>query len=123
MLDEYPCAMDFSHISGFLHHFVLAKLATSSLRVKNGAKVAIEIMHCNSPVSEDHPLTKTILDVSLLWNLIADLIILCFSLFVTVEIPPAIDVDNGNNMVSKHLIQVQELLSKTSCIFSNLTYF
>ena len=24
----------FSHFSGFLHHFVLAKLATSSIRVK-----------------------------------------------------------------------------------------
>ena len=29
----------FSHFSGFLHHFVLAKLATSSIRVKKSASI------------------------------------------------------------------------------------
>ena len=32
--DEYPCARVSVIFLGFLHHFVLAKLATTSIRVK-----------------------------------------------------------------------------------------
>ena len=37
LLDEYPCARVSVIFQGFLHHFVLAKLATSSIRVKAAA--------------------------------------------------------------------------------------
>ena len=36
-LDEYPCANVSILFSGFLHRFVLAKLSTSSIRVKYGS--------------------------------------------------------------------------------------
>ena len=34
----------FSHFSGFLHHFALAELATSSIRVNNSFKVMYGFM-------------------------------------------------------------------------------
>ena len=48
----------FGHFSGFLHHFVLAKLATSSIRVylHSGSIITIttvaligQLEHCDSP--------------------------------------------------------------------------
>ena len=33
-MGSYRLKKGFNHFSGFLHHFVLAKLATSSIRVK-----------------------------------------------------------------------------------------
>ena len=38
-LRKVPMCQGFSHFSGFLHHLVLATLATSSIRVKNIPKM------------------------------------------------------------------------------------
>ena len=39
--DEYPCARVSVIFPGFLHYFVLPKLATSSIRVKLFSKVSL----------------------------------------------------------------------------------
>ena len=39
-----PMLQSFSHFSSFLHHFVLAKLATSSIRVKEGLTLTVLLL-------------------------------------------------------------------------------
>ena len=49
----------FKHFSGFLHHFVLAKLATSSIRVfKRGLFIIIVIAYCKKGIKRKRTLKK-----------------------------------------------------------------
>ena len=45
--DEYPCArVHFRHFEGILHHFILVKLATSSIRVRHCLRFMRSLRWC-----------------------------------------------------------------------------
>ena len=70
-----PMCQGFSHLSGFLHHFVLAKLATSSVRVKPGQYDSCEEKRLKIKITFSHKNTVGKINQKkkkILWTIISE---------------------------------------------------